>query len=90
MSDPAVDSKDVVIATLRERIEGLECEVDRMCGDAMSAWRARWKAEAALREALEFAEERSDVKDGHDGVLVPDDWMRLEQMLRRALGLDPA
>ena len=90
MSSPAVDSKDVVIYTLRERIEGLEAEVDCLEDCFNAACKSLWKAEAALREALEFAEERSDVKDGPGGGLVPDDWMRLEQMLRRALGMDSA
>lgn len=90
MSDHAVDSKDVVIHTLRERLEGLEREVDRLEASFNAVCNSRWEAKAALREALEFAEERSDVKDGPGGGLVPDDWMRLEQMLRRALGLDPS
>lgn len=93
MSDTRLEIANQTIERLREQVEALEAEVARLEFEHADACRGRlsaigWaqRAEDAMLDAANFAEERADVKDGPGGGLVPDDWMRVAQMLRRALG----
>ena len=96
MSDTRLEIANQTIERLRELVEHLEDEAEQLRGEFYDACRARLEAAAKARradramlvvaEALDFADERADVKDGPGGGLVPDDWMRVAQMLRRALG----
>lgn len=52
-------------------------------------WNACRKMHAALVEALEYAEARADVLDGHDNMPKPNGAMRLASTLQAALGIVP-
>ncbi len=56
--------------------------LEEKAAEARREWLRAEKAESLLASALDFCEDREDVKDGPGNKPAPNDWMRLAQLLR--------